>query len=364
MENKESVACCFAQSNNFSCASRTRLFVCPTTGGKLELSVSASETIQGLKYFISRKLRIQHERIKLLYRNRLLNHGTLRENNILDNSKITLVPHLESGLTHQKTDSNVLKALETLTDSQVNDFLSGRAPLVLGMRVADHIVFIQLQLSTYQSRRRPPPVRVPPNHIVNDHQEVPSPTATLNHNSFSNNYRQYETCTQMNNTEMPQNHTKLIPSHSSSSGAVIHKMQHLGQGIYSGTFSGTLDPSLQDRDGQPRRNISTIAHILNDLLGATPNIDIARAGSLRQQLNLATSNTQETVQQEDVKDDPVLKEKVEQLQRMMEERKRRRQSRRQTLAPYIIESHSQENEESRCETADILSSKESETLAV
>lgn len=30
---------------------------------------------------------------------RLLNHGTLRENNITDNSKITLIPHLESGLT-------------------------------------------------------------------------------------------------------------------------------------------------------------------------------------------------------------------------------------------------------------------------
>jgi hypothetical protein len=34
-------------------------------------------------------------------------------------------------------------------------------------------------------------------------------------------------------------------------------------------FVGTLDPALQDRDGQPRRNISTIAHILNDLLGAS-----------------------------------------------------------------------------------------------
>ena len=79
---------------------------------------------------------------------------------------------------------------------QVNDFLSGRAPLVLGMRVADHIVFIQLQLSTYQSRRhhRPPPVRVPPNTVTRDHQEVPSPTASPNLNSFSR-YRQQE-CSQ------------------------------------------------------------------------------------------------------------------------------------------------------------------------
>lgn len=82
---------------------------------------------------------------------------------------------------------------------QVNDFLSGRAPLVLGMRVSDHIVFIQLQLSTYQSRRhhRPPPVRVPPNTVVKDHQEVPSPTCTSHEKTFTHNYRQYDTCTQV-----------------------------------------------------------------------------------------------------------------------------------------------------------------------
>ena len=33
---------------------------------------------------------------------------------------------------------------------------------------------------------------------------------------------------------------------------------------------GTLNPALQDRDGKPKRSISTIIHILNDLLGATP----------------------------------------------------------------------------------------------
>lgn len=72
-----------------------------------------------------------------------------------------------------------------------------------------------------------------------------------------------------------------------------------------------------------------------------------------------------SVQQNDVvKDDPVLREKVEQLQRMMGDRKKRRQNRRQTMAPYIIESTHQENKESICETADILTTKESETLAV
>jgi hypothetical protein len=47
-------------------------------------------------------------------------------------------------------------------------------------------------------------------------------------------------------------------------------MRHHGKGIYSGTFSGTLNPALQDKNGKPKRDISTIIHILNDLLSATP----------------------------------------------------------------------------------------------
>ena len=34
--------------------------------------------------------------------------------------------------------------------------------------------------------------------------------------------------------------------------------------------AGTLNPALQDRFGRPKRDISTIIHILNDLLCATP----------------------------------------------------------------------------------------------
>ena len=53
-------------------------------------------------------------------------------------------------------------------------------------------------------------------------------------------------------------------------GAIIESMHHHGKGVYTGTFSGTLNPALQDRHGRPKRDISTIIHILNDLLCATP----------------------------------------------------------------------------------------------
>ena len=35
-------------------------------------------------------------------------------------------------------------------------------------------------------------------------------------------------------------------------------------------ISGTLNPALQDKNGRPKRDISTIIHILNDLLCAAP----------------------------------------------------------------------------------------------
>lgn len=54
-------------------------------------------------------------------------------------------------------------------------------------------------------------------------------------------------------------------------GTVFESMHNHGRGIYSGTFSGTLNPALQDRYGRPKRDISTVIHILNDLLNARPN---------------------------------------------------------------------------------------------
>lgn len=64
---------------------------------------------------------------------------------------------------------------------------------------------------------------------------------------------------------------KIVSTNGIGSGAVIESMRNHGRGIYSGTFSGTLNPALQDRFGRPKRDISTVIHILNDLLSATPH---------------------------------------------------------------------------------------------
>lgn len=55
------------------------------------------------------------------------------------------------------------------------------------------------------------------------------------------------------------------------SGTVIESIQRHGRSYYSGTFSGTLNPALQDCHGRPKSGISTVIHILNDLLSAKPH---------------------------------------------------------------------------------------------
>ena len=61
---------------------------------------------------------------------------------------------------------------------------------------------------------------------------------------------------------------------------------------------GTLNPALQDRFGRPKRDISTIIHILNDLLCATPqyrssrNISGSTSGSPDKSVTTQTGFTQ------------------------------------------------------------------------
>lgn len=57
----------------------------------------------------------------------------------------------------QRPEIGIMQALESLNDTQVNEFLCGKAPLNLSMRLGDHMMLIQLQLSTVSGSGPPPP---------------------------------------------------------------------------------------------------------------------------------------------------------------------------------------------------------------
>ncbi|KAJ1522275.1 hypothetical protein ONE63_002577 [Megalurothrips usitatus] len=132
-------------------------------------------------------------------------------------------------------------------------------------------------------------------------------------------------------------------------GAIIESMHNHGKGVYSGTFSGTLNPALQDRFGRPKRDISTVIHILNDLLCATPQYRRTYQGLQQSNFVLEpnSSSTSSSSSSSSVtlkllpaplSDDAVnqaTRGKVERLRLVMEERRERRRLRREARhSPY------------------------------
>ncbi|XP_077332173.1 midnolin [Lithobates pipiens] len=301
--------------NNGDRAALMNLQIHSTTGTRYELSVPAEETVDGLKRRISQRLKVPKERLTLLHRETPLSAGKLQDLGLSDGSRLTLLPTVEAGLMSQmsRPEQSVMQALESLTESQVNDFLSGRSPLTLALRVGDHMMFVQLQLAPQQAGGS----HLQHRHLFTrgtEHSSAPhfrtlhtsaapafsrlagcaqgssqpsvSTPATSTHcnaphtSSLTNSiyHSRGEGVTVSPCTEQVQRSRNGQSSEGSSPapsgrprkpGAIIESFVNHAPGVFSGTFSGTLHPHCQDSTGRPRRDIGTILQILNDLLSAT-----------------------------------------------------------------------------------------------
>lgn len=449
------------------------LRICPTIGGAFELRIHSKETVDGLKRSISKKLKIPKEKISLLHRESILREGRLSDHGVCEGSCLKLLPSVESGLMSQKTENTVMQALENLSEGQVHEFLTGKSPLTLAMRLGDHMMFVQLQLSTnapgykrasnhsnYRCSKRPSNVSslsnsvpgqslahaqaqaaaaaqasaqartpslarfaVPPGvttsatapttstaatsgagprtarpneaaiaPVVNNAMPGPlpsplaatpapsveemirgardSPVTNTTPSTSTNSSRHSSTSSEgseTSDTELPvldsaalaqakRNLSQKLKEISQlrgaanqqaqeptcankETGAIIESMQHLGHGVYSGTFSGALNPALQDRDGKPKRSISTIIHILNDLLGASPQYRAHLHASRKRRLDAAAAAAAAAASSEESgrlrEENQATRGKMEQIQMRLEERRQKRRARRQARSsPY------------------------------
>ncbi|XP_047566580.1 midnolin isoform X1 [Lutra lutra] len=318
-----------------------------TTGTRYELSVPPDETVEGLRKRLSQRLKVPKERLALLHKDTRLSSGKLQEFGVGDGSKLTLVPTVEAGLMSQasRPEQSVMQALESLTETQppvapgpgragggvfrkyrfilfkrpwhrqgpqsperggerpqVSDFLSGRSPLTLALRVGDHMMFVQLQLAAQHAplqhrhvlaaaaaaaaaARGDPGMAAPvsPCRPMAGAARVPpmasSPAPTSPSPVTAGSFRSHSasaTCPEMDCSPpasagaSPTSTPGGSPtSRSRKPGAVIESFVNHAPGVFSGTFSGTLHPNCQDSSGRPRRDIGTILQILNDLLSAT-----------------------------------------------------------------------------------------------
>uniref|UniRef100_A0A8C8BDW2 Midnolin n=1 Tax=Otus sunia TaxID=257818 RepID=A0A8C8BDW2_9STRI len=178
---------------------------------------------------------------------------------------------------------------------QVNDFLSGRSPLTLALRVGDHMMFVQLQLAAQQSSgqlqhrhliasrgeagaaasphcRTPAPAAPAPPMYCNAPHPAPVTAGMFRSHGASAqtvNSSVVSSCSEVSGDWGPPGSSPAPTARSRKPGAVIESFVNHAPGVFSGTFSGTLHPNCQDSSGRPRRDIGTILQILNDLLSAT-----------------------------------------------------------------------------------------------
>merc|ERR1719464_2625563 len=151
MSSTESTSDLRPEANGTMASDKIAVMVAPFTGGPFSVQVSKKDSVEDFKKIVAKRLKVLKDRICLLYRDSQLSEGSLEDNCVVDGSRITLLPRTETGLLAQRPEQSVMQALESLSDSQVVDFLSGKAPLNLTMRLGDHMMLIQLQLSTVNS---------------------------------------------------------------------------------------------------------------------------------------------------------------------------------------------------------------------
>lgn len=106
--------------------------------------------------------------------------------------------------------------------------------------------------------------------------------------------------------------------------------------MYSGTFSGALNPALQDPKGRPRRDVATIVHILNDLLCSVPELRRVNRKGSEEPLAPAPEQQDEPTTSTSCSEDQNLRTrgKLEHLRLVMGERRERRRQRKQK--PYSL----------------------------
>ncbi|CAD5122372.1 DgyrCDS10806 [Dimorphilus gyrociliatus] len=188
---------------------------------------------------------------------------------------------------------------------QINDFLGGRVPLNLQLKLAGHVLLVQLQLSTSLSKRKPSNVRTPTVTLNTDGRTVCRKLKELSSQACRN-------C---------------------RSSAVLESVRCHGRGIFSGTFSGTIAP-LKHADS---RKVDTIFRILQDVLFSSSTLRRCvrrhrrhrqRSGTDRQE---SRPNSAAELERRAVENSQT-RSKMAELRNALEQRKQRRRARRERQA--------------------------------
>uniref|UniRef100_A0A3Q0SK94 Midnolin n=1 Tax=Amphilophus citrinellus TaxID=61819 RepID=A0A3Q0SK94_AMPCI len=240
-----------------------RVCITSTTGSPVELTVPRGETAEALKTRISQKLRLHTDRIVLLHKDSF-------GKGVTDGSKLTLVPVIEAGLlcSSGRAERTVVDVLESLSEVQISDFLSGHSPLTINLGIGAHVMCVELQLSA-QDHTSPNAPTSPSVPYGSPHPGCPlqATAPVCSAGPISSSPAPLSPTAASTFTESIVNPSSAAEL-SKPPGAVIESFVRHSPGIFSGTFSGTLAPCSQSGFSHPRRGVAIILQILNDLLRA------------------------------------------------------------------------------------------------
>lgn len=127
-----------------------------------------------------------------------------------------------------------MQALESLNDSQVNDFLSGKTPLNLSMRLGDHMMLIQLQLST-----------VNPSNSTSTASTSMAGSSGLNHSSRTRLFRSKTTSSTRSTPTTAT--TTLMQQHSTSTNSTPIKFSNVNH-MYKSLSSDQIIEKYRHRN--------------------------------------------------------------------------------------------------------------------
>ena len=132
----------------------------PTIGPSFTLSVSPNAKVSNLKESISDRMGLSPQKMTLLLHSSELDSGTLGENAIQDGTEIRLVPAVESGVTTANSVDPVAMmkhSMSGISDQQIDDFLNGKSPLSVAIRVGESVVVVNLHRAKVEEIDDDPP---------------------------------------------------------------------------------------------------------------------------------------------------------------------------------------------------------------
>lgn len=124
--------------------------ICPLSGDVFELNVSLDSRVESFKQKVADRLRTDTDNIKILLKEKELRFGSLKENNLVQDCSISVLPVMRAGLVGYVTtkSSVLLKSIpdEVLENAEIKAQIRDGDQASITLHIEDMVIVFKLQL--------------------------------------------------------------------------------------------------------------------------------------------------------------------------------------------------------------------------